>query len=202
MSMSQTRQPTPRRLQIADAALGVIAAQGLGRFTTAAIAAEIGVTDGSLFRHFASKEEIVLAALDRAEERLFDGFPPDDALPLSRLERFFRHRAALVREAPVIARLAFSDELGHAAGPASAAQVEGWRARSLAFVAGCLEDARALGHAPAALESRAVALIVLGALMALSRLGQGAPELTDAVWAALTTSWGGATDRPEQRGEP
>ena len=41
-----------------------------------------------------------------------------------------------------------------------------------------------------------------GALMALSRLGQGAPELTDAVWAALTTSWGGATDRPEQMGEP
>ena len=202
MSMSQTRQPTPRRLQIADAALKIIDEQGLGRFTTAAIAAEIGVTDGSLFRHFASKEEIVLAALDRAEERLFDGFPPDDALPLSRLERFFRHRAALVREAPVIARLAFSDELVHAAGPAGAAQVEGWRARSLAFVAGCLEDACALGHASPTLEPRAGALLVLGALMALSRLAQGGPDLTDAVWAALTTSWGGTTDRPEQRGEP
>ena len=73
------RQPTEeRRRQIADAALKVIAERGLGRFTTQAIAAEIGVTDATLFRHFASKEDIVLAALDRVEERLFEGFPPED----------------------------------------------------------------------------------------------------------------------------
>ena len=94
------RQPTEeRRRQIADAALKVIAERGLGRFTIQAIAAEIGVTDATLFRHFASKEDIVLAALDRVEERLFEGFPPEDADPLVRLERFFRFRASLVGDA-------------------------------------------------------------------------------------------------------
>ena len=136
------RQPTEeRRRQIADAALKVIAERGLGRFTTQAIAAEIGVTDATLFRHFASKEDIVLAALDRVEERLFAGFPPEDPDPLVRLERFFRFRASLVAANPVIARLAFSEELPHAAGPRGAQQVESWKQRSLDFIVSCVDEA-------------------------------------------------------------
>lgn len=195
-----TRLPTDeRRVQIAGAALKVIAEQGLGRFTTAAIAAEIGVTDGSLFRHFGSKDEIVLAALDRAEERLFEGFPPEDPDPLARLERFFRQRAALVREAPVIARLAFSEELPHAAGRQGAAQVEGWKTRSLGFVVGCLDEAVTRGQAPAGLPTRALALIVLGSLMALARLG-GAPEQTEQVWGLLAKTWALSPEHPRQEG--
>ena len=182
------RQPTEeRRRQIADAALKVIAERGLGRFTTQAIAAEIGVTDATLFRHFASKEDIVLAALDRVEERLFAGFPPEDPDPLVRLERFFRFRASLVGANPVIARLAFSEELPHAAGPRGAQQVESWKQRSLDFIVSCVDEAAAQGRIPRGLPVREVGVMVLGTLIALVRFGELAvgPAAADRAWSVI-----------------
>ncbi len=183
------RQPTEaRRVQIADAALKVISEQGLGRFTTQAIAAEVGITDGTLFRHFGSKEEIVLAALDRVEERLFEGFPPADPDPLRRLEAFFRFRAALVGANPIIARLAFSDELPHAAGQAGALKVRRWKDRSLEFVQACLDEAVAAGQLPAGLPVRELAVMILGTLMALVKFGELAAgtATVDRAWVAVT----------------
>jgi AcrR family transcriptional regulator len=182
------RQPTEeRRRQIADAALKIIAERGLGRFTTQAIAAEIGVTDGTLFRHFASKEDIVLAALDRVEERLFEGFPPEDADPLVRLELFFRFRASLVGANPVIARLAFSEELPHAAGPRGAQQVESWKQRSLDFIVSCVDEAAAQGRIPRGLPVREVGVMVLGTLIALVRFGELAagPAAANRAWSVI-----------------
>lgn len=182
------RQPTEeRRRQIADAALKVIAERGLGRFTTQAIAAEIGVTDATLFRHFASKEDIVLAALDRVEERLFEGFPPEDADPLVRLELFFRFRASLVGANPVIARLAFSEELPHAAGPRGAQQVESWKQRSLDFIVSCVDEAAAQGRIPRGLPVREVGVMVLGTLIALVRFGELAagPAAANRAWSVI-----------------
>jgi AcrR family transcriptional regulator len=182
------RQPTEeRRRQIADAALKVIAERGLGRFTTQAIAAEIGVTDATLFRHFASKEDIVLAALDRVEERLFAGFPPEDPDPLVRLERFFRFRASLVGANPVIARLAFSEELPHAAGPRGAQQVESWKQRSLDFIVSCVDEAAAQGRIPRGLPVREVGVMVLGTLIALVRFGELAagPAAANRAWSVI-----------------
>jgi AcrR family transcriptional regulator len=182
------RQPTEeRRRQIADAALKVIAERGLGRFTTQAIAAEIGVTDATLFRHFASKEDIVLAALDRVEERLFEGFPPEDPDPLVRLERFFRFRASLVGANPVIARLAFSEELPHAAGPRGAQQVESWKQRSLDFIVSCVDEAAAQGRIPRGLPVREVGVMVMGTLIALVRFGELAagPAAANRAWSVI-----------------
>src|SRR5512147_3249009 len=89
-----------RRREIADAALRVISAEGLGHFTALAIAREVGLTDGALFRHFASKEAIVDAAIDRVEELLFEGFPPEGEDPVERLGAFFARRVAVIRAQP------------------------------------------------------------------------------------------------------
>ena len=60
-AQSPERKPADdRRREIADAALRVIADHGLGRFTAVAMAREVGLTDAALFRHFPSKEAIVL----------------------------------------------------------------------------------------------------------------------------------------------
>src|SRR5512133_3920382 len=103
-----------RRREIADAALRVIAAHGTGRFTALAVAREVGVTDGALFRHFPSMEAIVDAAIDRVEELLFEGFPPAEEDPLDRLGAFFRRRATVIRRSPGISPLVISDELAKA----------------------------------------------------------------------------------------
>ena len=101
----------------------MIAEHGLGRFTALAVAEQVGLTDAALFRHFASMDAIVLGAIDRVEELLFEGFPPEGADPLDRLGGFFRRRAAVIRMNPGIARLFASEELSHAA---SAEGVRGW----------------------------------------------------------------------------
>ena len=55
----QYQRSAVRRQQIADAALEVIAELGLRGFTTQAVAARVGITDGTIFRHFKDKQEIV-----------------------------------------------------------------------------------------------------------------------------------------------
>ena len=182
------RHPTEeRRRQIVEAALKVIAEQGLGRFTTQAIAAEVGITDGALFRHFANKQEIVLAALDRVEERLFQGFPPEHPDPVVRLERFFRFRAALVSANPVIARLAFAEDLPHAAGGEGAVQVGRWKERTLDFVVACIEEAAEQHRVPNGLPVREVGVVIVGTLMALAMLGELVPRTAtvDRTWDAV-----------------
>src|SRR5512145_1671 len=110
-----TRKPAgDRRREIAEAALRVISTQGLGRFTALAVAHEVGLSDGALFRHFPSMEAIVDAAIDRVEELLFEGFPPGEEDPVARLGAFFRRRATVIRQNPAVSPLVISDELAKA----------------------------------------------------------------------------------------
>jgi len=88
-----TRMPTEqRRVQIADACMRLIGEKGLRAFTVAQIAQEVGIKDGSIFRHFKNKEEIVDAVLDRLEDILADTMPLPSDDPLERLSTFFSAR--------------------------------------------------------------------------------------------------------------
>jgi len=167
--MQQRKTADARRRDIADAALRVIAEQGLGRFTALAIAREVGVSDAALFRHFETKEEIVLAAIERVEEILFAGFPPAGHDPLERLGLFFRQRVAVIEENPGVARLVASDALAQAAPPAGVARVAELRRRSVRFVRGCLDEAARAGLLAEGLEPAEAAVLVLGAILALTQ---------------------------------
>ncbi len=57
-----------RRIQITDAAIKIIGEKGLRAFTVAQIAQEVGIKDGTIFRHFNNKDEIVSAVLDNLPE--------------------------------------------------------------------------------------------------------------------------------------
>ena len=186
----RTRKPhLDRRREIADAALRVISAHGLGRFTTAALAAEVGVTDGALFRHFDTKEAIVLAAIDRVEELLFEGFPPEATDPIERLGLFFRRRVDVIRGRPGISRVLVSEELAHAAPPEGGARIAGFRRRSEAFVRSCLADAARAGLLAPGVHVEEAAVLVLGAILALAhapgRRRGVPPALAARVWSTL-----------------
>ena len=56
-----------RREQIAEAALGLVADQGLRRLSMAAVARRVGLVPSGIYRHFKSKDEILAAVLDRIE---------------------------------------------------------------------------------------------------------------------------------------
>ena len=63
------RLPAPlRRENILDAAIVVFARNGFREATTAAIAAELGVSEPTIFRHFVTKRALYLAALRRSTE--------------------------------------------------------------------------------------------------------------------------------------
>ena len=186
------RSGDDRRREIAEAALRVIASQGLRRFTSAALAAEVGVTDGALFRHFPTKDAIVLAAIDRVEELLFEGFPPADEDPIDRLGAFFLRRVEVIRGHPGVSRLVVSDELAHAAPPEGVARVAAFRRRSLSFVRGCLAEAERLGALAPGLLAADAAVVVLGAILAVGHgaagpagVGPVDPAAARRVWSAL-----------------
>jgi AcrR family transcriptional regulator len=194
------RRPSDlRRRQIADAALEVIAEEGLARFTTLAIARKVGVSDGALFRHFASKDEIVLAAIDRVEEILFPTPSPEGDDPVARLRAFFEHRLAVIRAHPGVARLVTSDQLAQAAPPEGVARVAALRQRSIAFVRGCVEEAAAKGALASGVAPEIATVVVVGSVFALAHLGRElahpAPpsdELAGGVWRAIEILLGGA----------
>ena len=189
--MGERKTADSRRREIADAALRVIAEQGLGRFTALAIAREVGVSDAALFRHFQTKDEIVLAAIDRLEEVLFAGFPPAGRDPLERLGNFFRQRVAVIAEYPGVARLVVSDALAQAAPPAGVARVAEFRRRSVRFIRSCLADAAREGLLAGGIEPAESEVLVIGAILALTqargltaRSGQDG-ALADRTWRAL-----------------
>ncbi|MFT3914886.1 MAG: TetR/AcrR family transcriptional regulator [Anaeromyxobacteraceae bacterium] len=187
------RKPTEdRRREIADAALRVIAARGVGGFTALAIARELGLSDAALFRHFPSKEAIVAAAIDRVEELLFDGFPPRDADPVERLGAFFQRRVLVIRDNPGISSLVAGDELAKAGSAAGVRRVAGFRRRSTGFVRECLSEAHGAGLLAPELGVEEAAVVLLGALLALGhgRLADGGTPvaaLAPRVWSALET---------------
>jgi AcrR family transcriptional regulator len=197
-----TRRPAEdRRREIADAALRVIAADGLGRFTALAIAREVGLTDAALFRHFPTKAAIVDAAIDRVEELLFEGFPPQADDPIARLGAFFQRRVEVIRAHPGISTLVATGELAKAGSAAGARRVLAFRRRSTGFVRACLDEAarRGLLAADAGVEEAEV--VVLGALLALAHAGLGpareaAPALAPRVWGALESFLRGREPRP------
>jgi len=185
------REPTEnRQRQIADAALRIIAAHGVSRFTTAAIAHEVGITEGAIFRHFPTKEAIVLAAIDRVEELFEEGAPGDEGEPLDRLRKFIEHRVRVVHENGGIPRLIFSDDLSHAGNEAGVAKVAGIRKRAAATIRRCLEDAQKRKQLPAAVDLDAAALVVQGAVMALV-LTRAPRTATARVWATLERTFRG-----------
>jgi len=179
------REPTEnRQRQIADAALKIIAAHGVGRLTTSAIAQEVGITEGAIFRHFDSKEGIVLAAIDRIEELLEQDAPTSGGTPLERLRRFVEHRVAVVHTHGGIPRLVFADELSFAAGDAGIAKVHAIRRRAAGTIRRCLEDAKREGELAEDVDIEAATLVVLGSLMVL--VHEKMPKaVTSRVWATV-----------------
>lgn len=209
--MSSRRLPTAeRRIQIAEAALRILSTLGARRLTSAALAEQVGIADGTIFRHFKNKQEIVDAAIDLFEEAIEGAFPPDGGEPLERLGSFIVMRLTLVRERPEILRLALSDRLAEAAGQEGAERVARIVERSLTFVRRCLAEAQERGEitrdAPLALLVWMVVGVVRGAssndIHNASRGGELSTATPQQVWASLERFLRGTSTENDRRPSP
>lgn len=109
----QTRLPTEeRRAQIVAAALRLAQAHSPGLITTTDIAQAVGITQGAVFKHFASKEVIWLAAMNWVRTHLLAELTAGAAAsthPLQALASMFRAHVGFVVAHPGVPRLIFHE---------------------------------------------------------------------------------------------
>jgi AcrR family transcriptional regulator len=183
-----------RRRQVAEAALRTIAEDGVARFTTRAVAGRVGISDGTLFRHFGSKEEIVLEAMGLLGQEI-DASLVNTGEAMEDLRQFFHHRARFVGEEGSVGRLIFSHELVHLAGDRGRQEVAGWRRRSTAFLQDRLGQLQQSGHLRQDIDIPAMSMLVQGTLLTFAMqasLGPtGSPDdllrRIDHTWSTLQT---------------
>ena len=184
------RLPTEvRRAQIAEAALRIVARDGLAAFTTSAIARETNLAEGTLFRHFRNKEEMVEAAIERLGTLLLprrEVERPGD--PLAELRGIVEHRAALLKEKPGYLRILLSDELAHAAAGPAREQLARLRRRAVEQIGRVIEAAVAAGQVRGDVSVHTLAALVRGLLM-LQVFGEHGGEQGGAALPPFETLW-------------
>lgn len=179
----QRRSAAERREQIADEALRLIAAEGAARLTAAGLARAVGVSDAALFRHFASMEAIVDAAINRFGALLGASLASREEDPIARLREFFLHRLSLLRAHPEVMQLAFNERLADAAGATGAKRVQAIVGTSRAHVLRCLTEAHGRGLVRDDVGVEQLAWTVFGFMRGAASRGRGPSP--DEVWEAL-----------------
>jgi AcrR family transcriptional regulator len=59
-----------RREQIKKAALEIIVCEGIGKLSTRNLAAKVGISEGAIFRHFKTKQDIILSIIEDVKENM------------------------------------------------------------------------------------------------------------------------------------
>lgn len=108
-----TRLPAAeRRATTVQAVLDLAAAENPADITTSAIAERMHITQGALFRHFASKEAIWQAVMEWVAERLLarvDDAAQSSPSPLAALEAVFHAHIDFVVKHPGVPRILFGE---------------------------------------------------------------------------------------------
>lgn len=190
--MATHRKSTEERQgEIADAALRILATRGIGALTVSALAKELGLTGGALYRHFASTDAILDAVAERAVELLVESLPPPSLPPLEWLERFVHTRARAVAGHAGLSRFLFSDQLAMVLSEAALDRLHSAVLTTGAAIAHALAAAQEQGEVRRDVQVMDLVPIVMGTVQLLA-LQQGGTLMTKAVqpqrvWTTLRT---------------
>ncbi len=105
---------TQRQMEIVNAAINLIAREGIQSVTIKNLAHEIGVTEAAIYRHFSSKLEILLSILrlfKTQQTELVKSIQQQKSGALDRLEAFLMHRFQQFVDNPALAAVIFSEEI-------------------------------------------------------------------------------------------
>ncbi|MCA9669868.1 MAG: TetR/AcrR family transcriptional regulator [Myxococcales bacterium] len=167
--MAQRRRASEvRQAELTDAALHIIATKGIAALTTRALAAEVGLTSGAIFRHFASLDALLDALVDRVEQVVEATYPAEQLAPAERLERFVEARSTAVGKQLGILRLVLSEQFLLALPQESSRRLGACVRKTRRFVRTCLEQAQAEGSVRSDLPAAALSPIVIGTIRSLA----------------------------------
>ncbi|MCC6999398.1 MAG: TetR/AcrR family transcriptional regulator [Deltaproteobacteria bacterium] len=167
--MGQLRRASElRQVELTDAALRLVATRGIAALTTRSLAAEVGLSSGAIFRHFASLEALLEAVVARVEAVLESTYPAADLPPVERLRRFVVARSTAVGSQLGILRLVLSEQFLLALPRRGSDRLTACVQRSRAFVLACLREGQRSGELRAELPAETLAPIVMGTVQMLA----------------------------------
>jgi AcrR family transcriptional regulator len=169
-------QPVRKRLttgerqdEIVRVAVDLAADRGVESVTTQAMADAMQMTQGAIFRHFASKDDIWYAVIVWVRETLMGVLSKAAAgatNPLDAVERMFVAHMGFIAKHPAIPRLLFS-ELLHKKNSKFGGLIKeiigGYEAR----IVGLLEESKAAGLVRADLDTASAAVLYIGMIQGL-----------------------------------
>lgn len=189
--MAERRSTEVRQTEIADAALRMIATRGIAALTVAALAKELGLSGGALYRHFESTDAILEAVAARAVSVLVESLPDPSLPPLDWLERFIESRASTVAGHTGLARLLFSDQLSLALPPTALEHLRTVVKITSAAIVKAITEGQARAELRRDLAPMELVPIVMGSvqMLALSQANTIMPRGPTAasIWSTLQT---------------
>lgn len=185
--MSATRQrlsAEERQEEIVNVAVSLAAERGVDEVTTKDMADAMGLTQGAIFRHFATKDDIWFAVMQWIRARLMKvvGKAAESGTdPLDALEKMFFAHIAFISKHPAIPRLLFSEHLHKKSGKLKQLIQEiisGYEGKIAALLAAGKEQ----GLVHLALDESSAATLYIGMIQGLviqSSIFQGKRTLMD-----------------------
>ncbi|MEO8332674.1 MAG: TetR/AcrR family transcriptional regulator [Gallionella sp.] len=158
-----------RQGEIIRVAVELAAEKGVDSVTTQDMAAAMHLTQGAIFRHFATKDDIWVAVIEWIRERLMkilDKAAANATDPLDAIERMFLAHIAFISKHPAIPRLLFS-ELLHKKNSKLHQLIQGIISGYEAKITGLLEAGKAQFMVPADLDTKSAAVLYIGMIQGL-----------------------------------
>jgi AcrR family transcriptional regulator len=188
MPIETTVSTSPRKEQILDRTFELVRERGIAGLTVRLIAEKVGVTEGALYRHYPSKQAILLALAERIEARLLQPIRQiagGDAPARERVEAILRHHVQTLLATDGVALLLVAE--------ASFSEHDELRARMRGIIAGYLECLRGViaEAADPRLQADELALLVMGlpAAVAIRHRLMPDPELEGRLMGSVVTEY-------------
>lgn len=153
-----------RREQIVQAALQLIAQDGLKQFNIARLARRVGLVPSAIYRHYESKDAIIEAILDQVRAKLVanvNAVCRETSDPVEQLHRLLFLHVKLIRENESLPRVILSQEL-YAGHPERRRRLYENVSAYLAKVAGIIEQGQHEGCIRQSAEPHVLSVMFLG----------------------------------------
>jgi AcrR family transcriptional regulator len=158
-----------RRQRTVEAVVSLAGTQNPSTITTSAIASEMSVTQGALFRHFPTKDAIWQAVMEWVADRLLDRIDRAAKMsnsPLAALRAIFMSHIDFVIEHPGVPRMMFG-ELQRAEATPAKKVAHTLMKRYAERLIHKLEDAKTAGEIRYDTDAQAAAILFIGMVQGL-----------------------------------